>query len=180
MCKTRKQLFWILLNPARTEQRIRIINAPLQRRVRGKGVTSVTCKTTNKFQQFSTVKKKTRLRRWYRHHRQEPENRPKRFSSIGEKSKQSRTENKRTPDEVRVCCWERYDASFKVVKKILDLESFGTKNNDDSLKIQRKIQTANRCFFGLHLHKQLQSRHLSRHVQWDMFVDQRRSLVKFS
>jgi hypothetical protein len=39
-----------------------------------------------------------------------------------------------------------------------------TKTNDLSLEIQRRIQTANRCFFGLHKH--LQSRHLSRQTKF--------------
>jgi hypothetical protein len=39
-----------------------------------------------------------------------------------------------------------------------------TPTNDVSLKIQRRIQTANRCFFGLRKH--LQSSHLSRQTKF--------------
>jgi hypothetical protein len=52
------------------------------------------------------------------------------------------------------------DKTFDVVKAFVYLGSLVTPNNDVSLEIQRRIQTANRCFFGLR--KQLQSRHLSR------------------
>jgi hypothetical protein len=52
------------------------------------------------------------------------------------------------------------DKTFEDVKKFVYLGSLVTPNNDVSLEIQRRIQTANRCFCGLR--KQLQSRHLSR------------------
>jgi hypothetical protein len=52
------------------------------------------------------------------------------------------------------------DKHFEVVKEFLYLGSLMTPTNDVSLEIQRRIQTANRCFFGLHKH--LQSSHLSR------------------
>jgi hypothetical protein len=52
------------------------------------------------------------------------------------------------------------DKTFEVVKEFVYLGSLVTPNNDVSLEIQRRIQTANRCFFGLR--KQLQSRHLLR------------------
>jgi hypothetical protein len=39
-----------------------------------------------------------------------------------------------------------------------------TPTNDGSLEIQRRIQTANRCFFGLRKH--LQSSHLSRQTKF--------------
>ena len=42
-----------------------------------------------------------------------------------------------------------------------------TPNNDVSLEVQRRIQTANRCFFGLR--KQLQSRHLSRATKYTIY-----------
>ena len=42
-----------------------------------------------------------------------------------------------------------------------------TPNNDVSLEVQRRIQTANRCFFGLC--KQLQSRHLSRATKYTIY-----------
>jgi hypothetical protein len=52
------------------------------------------------------------------------------------------------------------DKTFEVVKEFVYLECLVTPNDDVSLEIQRRIQIANRCFFGLR--KQLQSRHLSR------------------
>jgi hypothetical protein len=52
------------------------------------------------------------------------------------------------------------DKDFEVVKEIVYLGSLMTPTNDVSLEIQRRIQTANRCFFGLRKH--LQSSHLSR------------------
>jgi hypothetical protein len=45
--------------------------------------------------------------------------------------------------------------------------SLVTPNNDVSLEIQRRIQTANRCFFGLR--KQLQSGHLSRPTKFVIY-----------
>jgi hypothetical protein len=47
---------------------------------------------------------------------------------------------------------------FEVVKEFVYLGSLMTPTTDVSLEIQRKIQTANRCFFGLCKH--LQSNHL--------------------
>jgi hypothetical protein len=44
------------------------------------------------------------------------------------------------------------------------LGSLMTPTNDVSLEIQRRIQTANRCFFGLRKH--LQSSHLSRQTKF--------------
>jgi hypothetical protein len=52
------------------------------------------------------------------------------------------------------------DKHFEVVKEFVYLGSLMTPTNDVSLKIQRRIQTANRCFFRLRKH--LQSSHLSR------------------
>jgi hypothetical protein len=52
------------------------------------------------------------------------------------------------------------DKHFEVVKEFVYLGSLMTPANDMSLKIQRRIQTANRCFFGLCKHRQ--SSHLSR------------------
>jgi hypothetical protein len=46
--------------------------------------------------------------------------------------------------------------------------SLVTPNNDVSLEIQRRIQTANRYFFGLR--KQLQSRHLSRSTKYIIYI----------
>jgi hypothetical protein len=54
------------------------------------------------------------------------------------------------------------DKTFEVVKEFVYLRSLVTPNNDVSLEIQRRIQTANRCFFGQR--KQSQSRHIC-HVQ---------------
>jgi hypothetical protein len=47
------------------------------------------------------------------------------------------------------------DKHFEVVKKFLM-----TSTNDESLEIQRRIQTANGCFFGLRKHLRLN--HFSR------------------
>jgi hypothetical protein len=54
----------------------------------------------------------------------------------------------------------RIEVYFEVVKDFVYLGSLMTPTNDVSLEIQRRIQTANRCFFGLR--KYLQSSHLSR------------------
>jgi hypothetical protein len=51
------------------------------------------------------------------------------------------------------------DKHFEVVKEFLYLGSLMTPTNDVRLEIQRRIQTTNRCFFGLRKH--LQSSHLS-------------------
>ena len=59
------------------------------------------------------------------------------------------------------------DKTFEVVKEFVYLGSLVTPNNDVSLEIQRRIQTANRCFFGLR--KQLQSRHLSRPTKYIIY-----------
>jgi hypothetical protein len=59
------------------------------------------------------------------------------------------------------------DKTFEVVKEFVYLGSLVTPNNDVSLEIQRRIQTANRCFFGLR--KQLQSRHLSRPTEFIIY-----------
>jgi hypothetical protein len=49
------------------------------------------------------------------------------------------------------------DKHFEVVKELVYLGSLMTPTNDVSLEIQRRIQTANRGFFGLRKH--LQSSH---------------------
>ena len=59
------------------------------------------------------------------------------------------------------------DKKFEVVKEFVYLGSLVTPNNDVSLEIQRRIQTANRCFFGLR--KQLQSKHLSRQTKYIIY-----------
>jgi hypothetical protein len=51
------------------------------------------------------------------------------------------------------------DKHFEVSKEFLYLGSLMTPTNDVSLEIQRRIQTANRCFFGLCKH--LRSSHHS-------------------
>jgi hypothetical protein len=53
---------------------------------------------------------------------------------------------------------------FEVVKEFVYLGSLMTPTNDVGLEIQRRIQTANRCFFGLCKH--LQSSHLSRQTKF--------------
>jgi hypothetical protein len=45
------------------------------------------------------------------------------------------------------------DKHFEVVKKFVYLKSLMTPMNDVSLEIQRRIQTASRCFFGLRKHQ---------------------------
>jgi hypothetical protein len=56
------------------------------------------------------------------------------------------------------------DKLFEVVKEFVYLGFLMTLTNDVSLEIQRKIQTTNRCFFGLRIH--LQSSHLSRETKF--------------
>jgi hypothetical protein len=56
------------------------------------------------------------------------------------------------------------DKHFEVVKEFVYLESLMTPTNDVSLEIQRRIQTANRSFFGLRKH--LRSSHLSRQTKF--------------
>jgi hypothetical protein len=56
------------------------------------------------------------------------------------------------------------DKHFEVVKEFVYLGSLMTPTNDVSLEIQRRIQTANSCFFGLRKH--LQSSHLSRQTKF--------------
>jgi hypothetical protein len=56
------------------------------------------------------------------------------------------------------------DKNFEVVKEFVYLGSLMTPTNDVSLKIQRGIQTANKCFFELRKH--LRSSHLSRQTKF--------------
>jgi hypothetical protein len=56
------------------------------------------------------------------------------------------------------------DKHFEDVKEFVYLGSLMTPANDVSLEVQRRIQTANRCFFGLRKH--LQSSHLSRQTKF--------------
>jgi hypothetical protein len=51
------------------------------------------------------------------------------------------------------------DKHFDIVKELVYLRSLITPTNDISLEIKRRVQTANRCFFGLRKHLQLN--HLS-------------------
>jgi hypothetical protein len=55
------------------------------------------------------------------------------------------------------------DKHFEVVKEFLYLGSLMKPTNDVSLEIQRRIQTANRCFFG---RKHLKSSHLSHQTKF--------------
>jgi hypothetical protein len=57
-----------------------------------------------------------------------------------------------------------HDEHFEVVKEFVYLGSLMTPTNDVSLEIQRRIQTANRCFFGLRKHQQ--SNHVSRQTKF--------------
>jgi hypothetical protein len=61
------------------------------------------------------------------------------------------------------------DKTFEVVKEFVYLGSLVTPNNENDVKleIQRRIQTANRCFFGLR--KQLQAGHLSRSTKYTIY-----------
>jgi hypothetical protein len=56
------------------------------------------------------------------------------------------------------------DKHFEVVKDFVYLGSLMTPTNDVILKIQRRIQTANRCFFGLRNH--MRSSYLSRQTKF--------------
>jgi hypothetical protein len=56
------------------------------------------------------------------------------------------------------------DKHFEVVKEFVYLGSQMTPTNDMSLEIQQRIQTANRCFFGLRKH--LQSSHFTRQTKF--------------
>jgi hypothetical protein len=56
------------------------------------------------------------------------------------------------------------DKHFEVVKEFVYLRSLMIPTNDVSLEIQRRIQTANRCFFALCKH--IQSSHLSRQTKF--------------
>jgi hypothetical protein len=67
---------------------------------------------------------------------------------------------------------------FKVVKEFVYLGSLMTSTNDVSLeKIQRRIQAANKCFFGLRKH--LQSSHLSRQTKFTIHKTLIRSVLLY-
>jgi hypothetical protein len=57
------------------------------------------------------------------------------------------------------------DKHFEVVKEFVYPGSLMTPTNDVSLEIQRRIETANMCFFGLRKH--VQSSHLSRQSKFN-------------
>jgi hypothetical protein len=59
------------------------------------------------------------------------------------------------------------DKHFEVVKECVYRGSLMTPTNIVSLEIQRRIQTANRCFFGLR--KYLHSSHLSQNSPFTRF-----------
>jgi hypothetical protein len=56
------------------------------------------------------------------------------------------------------------DKHFEIIKEFVYLGSLMTSTNDVNLEIQRRIQTANRCFFGLRKH--LHSSHFSRQTKF--------------
>jgi hypothetical protein len=55
------------------------------------------------------------------------------------------------------------DKNFDVVNKFVYLEALVTPKSDVGIEIQRRIQTANRCFCGLQ--KPLRSSHLARQTK---------------
>jgi hypothetical protein len=65
------------------------------------------------------------------------------------------------------------DKHFEVVKEFVYLGSLMTPTNGVSLEIQRRIQTANRCFFGLRKH--LQSNH---GIRWTFHARQNSPFTK--
>jgi hypothetical protein len=69
------------------------------------------------------------------------------------------------------------DKHFEVVKEFLYLRSLMTPTNDVSLDIQRRIQTAKRCFFGLC--KYLQSSHLARQTKFTIHNTLIRSVLLY-
>jgi hypothetical protein len=56
------------------------------------------------------------------------------------------------------------DKHFEFVKEFVNLGSLMTPTNDVNLEIQRRIQTANRCFYGIRKH--LLSSYLSRQTKF--------------
>jgi hypothetical protein len=71
-------------------------------------------------------------------------------------------------ESLRSIVFDRLEHKNKIcVPQAISFFSVVTPNNDVSLEIQRRIQTANRCFFGLR--KQLQSRHLSRPTKFIIY-----------
>jgi hypothetical protein len=59
---------------------------------------------------------------------------------------------------------KEWQLATNTLKSKKNLGSLVTPTNDVSLEIQRRIQTANRCFFGLRKH--LRSNHLSRQTNF--------------
>jgi hypothetical protein len=70
------------------------------------------------------------------------------------------------------------DTHFEVVKEFVYLGSLMTPTNDVSLEIQRRIQTANRCFFELRKH--LRSSHLSRLAKFTIHKTLIRQVLLYS
>jgi hypothetical protein len=66
---------------------------------------------------------------------------------------------------------------FEVVKEFVYLAFLMTPTNNVSLEILRRIQTANRCFFGLRKH--LQSSHLSRQTKFTIHKTLVRSVLLY-
>jgi hypothetical protein len=59
------------------------------------------------------------------------------------------------------------DKNFEVVNEYVYLRALVTPNNDVGLEIQRRIQTANRCFCVLQKH--LRSSHLARQTKLPLY-----------
>jgi hypothetical protein len=66
---------------------------------------------------------------------------------------------------------------FEIIKKFVYLGSLMTPTNDVSTEIQRRIQTANRCFFGMRKH--LRSRNLSRQTKFTIHKTLIRSVLLY-
>jgi hypothetical protein len=62
--------------------------------------------------------------------------------------------------------WQLVTNTLKSSKQCVYLGSLITTTNDVSVEIQRRIQTAKKCFFGLRKH--LQSSNLSRHSKFNI------------
>jgi hypothetical protein len=60
----------------------------------------------------------------------------------------------------------RNDRTIRDVEQCVAIGSLMTPTNDVSLEIQRRIQTANRCFLGLRKRNHLRSSHISRHTKF--------------
>jgi hypothetical protein len=85
------------------------------------------------------------------------------------KREAAKVEWKITEQKTKYKLAARNDTSIRnvgqsVVKEFVYVRSLMTPTNDVSLEIQRRIQTANKCFFGLRKH--MQSSHLSRQTKF--------------